>query len=227
MSKHYTVLVLDASSSMSSMRQEALDAFNEQLKDIRKASKDENLVSRVGFVKFASGVQDIDIWNKPIGKVKNLQKTDYRPGGMTAMLDGVGDTITKLMELEDIEDEDTSVLVNIISDGNENNSKRFTYADIASKIKELTDTGRWTFTYSGANQDLSVISKKMNINIGNTMSFDASSKGMKSSNLRRGRSMDNYFTSLKLQRDSGTLASSVSDFYSSTEDDDKQGGVEI
>jgi uncharacterized protein YegL len=223
MSKHYTVLVLDASGSMGSMRDEAMDAFNEQLKDIRKATKDEGIQSRVGFLKFASGVQTTDIWNKPIAKVKNLQKSDYQPGGMTAMLDGVGAAIDKLMELDDIEDEATTVLINIISDGHENNSKKYSFDKIASRIKELTANGRWTFTYSGANQDLSVLSERMSIPKGNMLNFVANSKGLKRSTNTRSMGMSNYFDSMSMARDSRasgeTISANVSNFYSSVTED--------
>ena len=219
MGKHYTVLVLDASGSMGTMRDEAMSAFNEQLRDIRQATKDSDIKSRIGFVKFASTVQDIDIWDRPIGKVNNLQKKDYKTGGLTAMLDGVGAAIDKLMDLEDIDDENTSVLVNIISDGNENNSKEYSFERLSNKIKGLTKTGRWTFTYTGANQYLSVLSERMNIPSGNMSGFVATSKGMEISNLTRSKGMSNYFSSLDTMArgDSGHAGASVINFYSSVE----------
>jgi len=227
MSKQYTVLVLDASGSMGSIRDEAIEAFNEQLKDIRKVAKSEDIHPRIGLVKFGTDVQKIDIWDSPISKVNNLQKKDYRVSGMTAMLDGVGTAIDKLLELDDINDKGTSVLINIISDGEENNSKEYSFETLAAKIKELTATGRWTFTYTGANQDLSVVSERMNIPKGNTLSFTADSHGMKMSNRSRSVATSSYFSGLTEEMARGGTSYSSSGFFASGKKDSKDSKASV
>lgn len=214
MNKHYTVMVMDASGSMGRMREEALDACNQQLRDIRKNVEGDDIVARVGLVKFASTVEEPTVWNRPISKVNNLQKRDYKTGGMTAMLDAVGTAIDKLMELEDINDEDTTVLVNIISDGDENNSKEYSYEAIAEKIKKLQETGRWTFTYSGANQDLSKLSQRLSIPTGNMQAWTATSKGLKDATTARSGSFSGYFSEMKRRKRSGDKKFQASNFYS-------------
>jgi len=215
MKKHYTVIILDESGSMGSMREEAIDACNQQIRDIRKNVEGEVFTERVGLVKFSSAVERTEIWDMPIGKVRNLQKKDYKPMGMTAMLDAVGLAIDSLLKLDDINDEETSVLINIISDGEENNSKEYNYQTIASKIKELQDTGRWTFTYSGANQDLSKLSEKLHIPVGNMQRWTATAKGLEESTRGRSKSYDTYFISLKSKISDGDKKFSSSEFFSS------------
>lgn len=209
MKKNYVVLVLDESGSMGSMRDEAMGAFNQQIKDLRKAAEADEIDVRVGLVKFNTNAEDPTIWDKPISKVANLKKSEYKPDGMTAMLDAVGLAIDKLTDLSDIDDEGTSVLVNIISDGHENNSKKYSYSDIAERIQKLQATGRWTFTYSGANQDLSVVSQKLNIPIGNTLEFAATSDGLQASTQARTLSFDSYYGALRKSK-----SVSVANFYS-------------
>ena len=211
--KSYVVFVLDESSSMGGMRQEAIDAFNQQLEDIRKSTADTSIATRVGFIKFNSTVDDPILWDQCLHTIRDLEEKDYNPRGMTAMLDGVGLAIEKLNELEDINNDNTSVLLVVISDGMENNSKKFTQIDLAAKIKELQDSNKWTFTYSGANQDLSVVSQELNIPIGNTQSFVADRAGMKGATRGRRMSLGNYYTTMDCSL-TGSVA--VSDFYSGT-----------
>ncbi len=64
--------------------------------------------------------------------------------------------------------DDDSVLVTIITDGEENSSEEYTGRAIATIIDELKKKG-WMFTYIGANQD--VVSVAMTININVTFPF--------------------------------------------------------
>lgn len=52
-------------------------------------------------------------------------------------------------------------------------------------VSALTATGRWTFTYAGANQDLTKVAKKLNIPLGNTSAFRATAAGMSANNALR------------------------------------------
>jgi hypothetical protein len=72
---------------------------------------------------------------------------------------------------------EASVLVCIISDGQENSSTDYTYASVAERIQRLSDTERWTFTYLGSNQDLSAVSDSLSISMANTSSYAASREG--------------------------------------------------
>ncbi len=170
--KTYVVMVLDKSGSMCRGLTQTIDGFNEQIQTIRETETADN-ITEVSLITFNHEVTQ-DIVNKPTQSIQELTETTYRPNGMTALYDGVGTAIEMILDQDDIEDENTSVLMVILSDGVENSSKNFSGEDIAEKIQTLKDTERWTFTYMGANVDLSVISKTLNIDAGNIMSFDAS-----------------------------------------------------
>jgi len=113
------------------------------------------------------------------GKVGTLEETTaerYVPNGTTAMLDAVGQTL-KRFEKKVKDSENTYYLVIIISDGEENDSKEFTHERIAEMIQKRQQTGRWTFSYMGANQDLSDLSKRLNIPKSNVATYTSSGKG--------------------------------------------------
>lgn len=191
--KNYIAIILDRSGSMGSMRKEAVDAFNQQVKAIREGSKD--METKVSLVTFSTIADVPKIWNQAVGKLKTLQESSYKPDGMTAMYDAVGETITKLKAVPDADDPNVSFLVVVISDGVENNSKRFNSAQVAELVKSLQDTNRWTFTYLGANQDLSKVSQSLNIPMGNTMSFAATPSGLKNAASVNAVGTNSYLTS--------------------------------
>ncbi len=170
--KLYLAMVLDQSGSMSRGARETIDGFNEQIQSVR-AGLDDQLDVEVIYTTFACKAE-IKKNFVNINEMVELTDRDFRPDGLTAMYDGVGVTINALKERADIDDDDTRVLMVILSDGAENNSKQFTQDTVAEMIQSVKDTGRWTITYMGANQDLSQITQGLNIDAGNTVMFDAS-----------------------------------------------------
>ena len=174
--KTQIAIVLDRSGSMESCRKETIDAFNEQVKTIRQNSK-KGMDTRVSLFTFATVADEPKFFNEPVTSLEELTMEDYKPNGYTAMYDGVGKAITMLSDLK--EDKDTAYLVVIISDGQENHSREFNAYKIAERIKSLEATKHWTFTYLGANQDLSQVSKLMNIPMGNMMCFASTPVGVR------------------------------------------------
>lgn len=191
MLKNHIAILLDRSGSMGNIRQEAIDAFNEQVDTMRKESLD--METTVSLVTFSTNVDAPLFWCKDVDVLKKLTPEDYIPQGMTAMLDAVGFTINELQKLPDANDEDTSFLIIIISDGAENNSKRFSWDSIAEAVAAAEKTDRWTFTYLGANQNLADVSKRMNINIQNTMAFSADHLGVRGATVTTKDSLSSYY----------------------------------
>jgi len=209
--KTYVAVVLDSSGSMQKIKKEVIQGFNEHAATIRAGSGNQ-LDSKICLMTFATHVNPPLLWCENANNLNNLTEENYRPGGMTAMLDCVGATIDGLEKVEDIEDEETAVLVLVVSDGRENNSRRETYKSIAERVQRLTKTGRWTFVYLGSNQDLSKIQQDLNIPQGNTQTFVADSAGYKQAFTQTNRGLSNYMTA----RAQGVTSSSS--FYSNTGD---------
>jgi hypothetical protein len=190
--KNYLMMVLDESSSMASMKPQAISAFNEQIKTVKENSNGIEVV--VDLVKFSSEVSVV-FQNEKLNKVKDLTENTYNPNTMTAMYDGVGKAIELLKSRSDINDPNVSVLMLIISDGEENTSKLWNAARVAEELKTLQATGRWTITYAGANQDLGKISATLNIPLGNTVLFAANAAGMTQNNALRSVSTSKLYAS--------------------------------
>jgi len=207
--KTYVFLLLDKSGSMGSVKAETISHFNEQLQTV-KSSEIRNMENIVSLTTFNDSVQEV-FFKKAAADVQELTPESYEPRGMTCMLDAIGTVIDKAKKIEDINKENVSCLVVILSDGMENSSRKYSSNDVAERIQSLQDTERWTFAYIGANQDLSTVSKQLNIPKGNTLSFDSSSLGVTNMAKKQRRYLSGYFTA----RSYGTK--STRGFYGSDE----------
>jgi uncharacterized protein YegL len=171
----HVAIVLDRSGSMESCRDETISGFNEYAQDIRKTAQTAGLDARLTLTVF-NGELRMPLFEAPLERLHPMSRKYYVPNGSTAMLDAVGQTIDRL-EREGSRIHEASVLVCIISDGQENSSTDYTYASVAERIQHLSATERWTFTYLGSNQDLSAVSDSLSISMANTSSYAASREG--------------------------------------------------
>lgn len=144
--KTYIAFVLDKSGSMETIREATISSFNEQLQEHRKhgSKGGETFLSLIQF----SGQVEETFFNVPLDEIAGeLDKEQYAPNGGTAMYDAIGYTLNKLQRWD--EPGDVGFLVIVLSDGQENSSKKYDGRQISSLRKELEGTGRWTFQYIG------------------------------------------------------------------------------
>lgn len=189
--RNYIAIVLDNSGSMESVRDVTISGFNEQVQTIRKNSKEKETF--VSFICFNDRVKEI-YFNQEVSSLKEINKDVYVPDGSTAMYDAVGYTINRLVATTDQREEDRYLII-IVSDGEENASKDFSAEALAKKISALQNTKKWTFTYMGANQDLSQISKTLKIPKGNLMSYDSTVIGTRDAFKGMSMATANYVSS--------------------------------
>jgi uncharacterized protein YegL len=204
--KTHVALILDQSGSMAACLTPTILGFNEQVQTVKSNAKDgdEYFVSVVTFNHIVNPVQ----WNRPPEEIKELTGETYVPNGSTAMLDAVGQALSRLKSEADPKDINTSYLVVILSDGMENASREWTYSRVGELIQELKQSGRWTFTYMGANQDLSVIRDTLNIPAGNIALYKSDLRGTQVAFHANAMSTDKYLKCRKM----GLTA--MDDFYS-------------
>jgi len=119
----------------------------------------------------------MDILNfAPIEEVQLLSRENYKPGGLTALLDGIGKSIERIQDryAAELNADQATVVMIILTDGGENASKFYTHNLIASRIKTLDETGKWTFSFLGADLDAVRASDQLNIRRENIISFNKS-----------------------------------------------------
>lgn len=167
------VVILDRSGSMSTIKDSMEGALNEFVNGQKQEPGEANL----SLVKF-DDQYELALENVPIWQV---EKITLEPRGMTRLLDAVGKTINAVGErLSNTPEGERpeKVLVAIITDGRENDSKEFTRREqIQEMIKHQTEVYGWQFTYLGANQDSFVEAESIGIKRDAVMDFAATDKG--------------------------------------------------
>jgi hypothetical protein len=165
--------IVDQSGSMAGLENQTLAGFNTQLNTIQSLKSEfpnQHFLCSLTF--FNHDVIDL-IQNGQVGSIQPLSSHTYWPNGTTALLDAIGKSIYGIkgrFGKELLQDEISIVLV-IITDGHENASRLYSYHDIAHMIKELDETGKWTFSFLGADFDAIHTSQMLNIRRENVMNF--------------------------------------------------------
>lgn len=186
----YVAVVIDRSGSMSGLKQATVDSINEQLGVFRRESKNHEIV--VTLVQFDDQI-DVLTDAKDPNSIDNWTLMNFEPRGSTAMYDAVWASINNLQKQPVVDD--TAYLVCVISDGYENASREVSQIQLANKIKELQDTGKWTFTYMLANQDIRTVSNNLSVPVSNVASFTANTIGLRSATNAMTGSYSSYFVS--------------------------------
>ena len=157
--------ILDRSGSMQSISETAVAGFNELL-----------------------GQQQKEHAQTPVRMSLVLFNTDYEvpfaPDGSTALLDAIGRTIdetgARLAAMPEAE-RPGKVIIAILTDGEENSSQTFTWAQISDKIRHQTEVYKWEFLFLGANQDAIATAARMNIDQHNSSTFFQTDGGIRKS----------------------------------------------
>lgn len=157
------VFLLDMSGSMQGMEEDTIGGYNGYLDNMKDSD------AKVTTVLF-NGSHEMITNGKCIKNVKKLSRKQYIPGGSTALLDAIGDTI-KYMD----EKGSNKVLFIITIDGEENSSRRYTKEDI-KRLINIHDN--WEFIYLGADIDSYSEASSIGIKSNRTSNYKKTSKGV-------------------------------------------------
>jgi hypothetical protein len=194
----YNLIILDESGSMDLIRKSTISGFNEIVQTIKgietQYPEQKHFISLVSFN--GMGIKTL-LDKKPVSELSQINEKTYHPNSSTPLYDAIGLSVLKLrIDLAGIEN--TSVLVTIFTDGEENSSKEFNGHQIGKIIDEQKAIG-WTFTYIGANQD--VEQEAMKISITNTMHFTTSEPAMQQMFKKETRARQAYSEKIRQKQD--------------------------
>ena len=177
--KDYThiCVVLDASGSMASIEDDTKGSFNSFIKSQREAG------GRTVFdlFQFSDKVKRI-VERTDLSDVRDDLMAKYRCSGCTALNDAVCTAIDTLgREFSDMREDERpeNVVFAIITDGMENASTEFTTEDVKRRIKEQSETYKWSFQFLAANQDAFASGSKLGLGRDCCSSFVASANGVR------------------------------------------------
>jgi hypothetical protein len=183
MKKGFTdiTFIVDRSGSMSSVATDTIGGFNSYVKKQRETNVGE---CRMSFNQFDEIFEEV-YQNLDIKEVKDLDDKTFVPRGWTALLDAVGNTIeNKGKYYNDLPEHERpeKVLIVILTDGEENASKKYSYNQIQEMVKHQTETYQWEFVFLGANQDSWAAGQALGVSGSNTLNFVSKGKNKISSN---------------------------------------------
>jgi uncharacterized protein YegL len=174
MQPHYLLVnILDASGSMSHLREATIGGYNQYLQS--QEGKGVNLVYTVTFNTNTSIIRELDTLSSG-----QITSTDYQTNGGTALYDAIGGTVNRIDQLLKSLGANWKVIVNIITDGAENSSHYFSEADIQKLIEDHQNKG-WLFIYAGAHNQAKQEAKKMRIKPENVVEVKADQRGIQDS----------------------------------------------
>tara|TARA_B100001287_G_C22684826_1_gene532698 strand:+ start:2611 stop:3300 length:690 start_codon:yes stop_codon:yes gene_type:complete len=186
--KTYYQIILDKSGSMQNCINSTVNGFNEQMQMIK--SLQNKFPDQKVLVSLTTFNQDVDFdveCSRPFElkemtseqtKSSWLKKSTnylvYSPNGMTALYDAIGKSVKKIQQIakEEIENNEATVVVVIITDGHENASIEFEFNQIQSMINELEKSENWTFSYLSSTLDAVDYATKMNIKQENSFRYN-------------------------------------------------------
>ena len=173
MKRVFNMIIVDESGSMSIIKKQALAGLNETIETVKKMQKvHPEMQQRISLLTFDSSHKTFKYDNVKADTAHLLSANDYNPGGCTPLYDAIGIAISKLNAQTTDED---SVLVTIITDGEENSSEEYNLKMIKTLIDKMKKQG-WTFTLIGTDKlDVEGMAGKMCID--NHLAFTQDDRG--------------------------------------------------
>jgi len=168
--------LLDETGSMSSCREETIKGFNKYIDKLREQDID------ITVTKFNSDKVEVVCNNVGIDTVPKLSPKNYVPSSCTPLFDAIADSIGRTEEILTKFRKNVRILFVILTDGLENDSKRYTRTQVLDMIKSKEKKG-WTIVYMGANQDAYAESGAIGVYYNNAVNFNTAKMGATFSNL--------------------------------------------
>lgn len=176
-------LILDRSGSMADLQTDVIGGINSFIKQQKECVHGEAVFTLFQFSTnpFTSTVAMETVTTKPIKEVLPLNKSDYFPNGGTALLDAIGEVVTKTgQRLRNLPEyaRPSKVLIVIMTDGLENSSRKYGNAQIKEMLRHQQDVYNWEIVYLGANQDSFDVGAQYAIKPAYTQNIAYSSEGI-------------------------------------------------
>lgn len=168
----HVIFVLDESSSMRSCWDSTIAGYNEYLAGQRLDAETTGIETLVSLYKFNGSTVRSIFERTDIKSVKPLDKNSYRPSGGTNLHDAMGGVMMAINTLlsNKHKSERESVIITVLTDGEENQSRTFCATDIKGMV-EKAEAKNWGFMFLGANIDAFHAGSALGFNITNTIQF--------------------------------------------------------
>lgn len=174
----HIVFVLDESSSMRSCWDSTISGYNEYLAGQRLDAETTGIETVVSLYKFNGSQVNCVFDRVDVKSVKPLDKSIYRPSGGTNLHDAFGGVMMQINNQlgNKTKAERESVIITVLTDGEENQSRTFCSTDIKGMV-EKAEAKNWGFMFLGANINAFHAGATLGFGTNNTMQYDVNNIG--------------------------------------------------
>ena len=169
------VFILDRSGSMAGLEDDTIGGFNAFVEK-QKKEEGEALLSAVLFSDESAVLYD----RADIRKVEPMSERQYQVGGCTALLDAIGGAVRHIRNVHRYareEDRPGRTVFVITTDGMENASRSFSYAEVQRMVKHEQEKYGWEFLFLGANMDAIAAARSFGIREDRAVRYKRDSAG--------------------------------------------------
>ena len=169
------VFILDRSGSMAGLESDTIGGYNSMLRQ-QKAVEGDVYISTVLFSDYSKVIHD----RVSLDKIEKITEKEYYVGGCTALLDAMGDAIHHIGNVHKYarpEDRPDKTLFVIITDGEENSSRRYSYDKVKHMIERQKEKYGWEFLFLGANMDAVAAAGRFGIGADRAVRYECDSAG--------------------------------------------------
>ncbi len=173
------VCILDRSGSMRSLVGDVIGGYNSFLEKQRQEPGTAEVTTVLFDDRYEMIAEAVDLKEAP-----ELTSKTYYARGMTALLDAIGRTVTGTlgrMEKDNVCPAKRRVLVLIMTDGLENDSREYDKASVKALIDATTKEYGWNYIFMGANIDAVAEAAKLGISAEHAVDYDHDSGGVQQS----------------------------------------------
>lgn len=166
-------VIVDESGSMATIRKDAEGGYAAFLEEQQKVP------GKCKIIRFHFAWNYMDMrWERAheLVDIKDAPEMVLHPNGGTPLLDAVGRGIGEVEKLAG----DQRIIVVVITDGQENSSRKFTNAALQALTEQKIADG-WNFIYLGANQDAFAAARAMGFDERSTSNYAPTAKGVAAS----------------------------------------------
>ncbi len=169
------VFILDRSGSMGGLESDTIGGFNSMIERQKKIDG-QCYVTTVLFDTRIDRIHD----RVNLKDIRLMTEKDYMPGGCTALLDAMGNTIDHIIHIhkyarpEDVPEHTTFV---IMTDGMENASHYYSSDEVKKKVEHEKEKYGWEFLFLAANIDAVETADRIGIRPDRAVDYMADSKG--------------------------------------------------
>ena len=172
------VFMLDMTASMQPLAAETVIGFNNFIEEQKKVPGE----AKVTLITFNSNKTE-KVYNcVDLTTIQPMKQEEYRPNGMTPLLDTIGNTIKETGERlknTDEPDRPEKLIVCIMTDGEENFSHTYDRKQVFDMVKHQKDVYKWEFVFLGANQDSFLEAGRLGVDKKDIQNYTSDSDGLK------------------------------------------------